>query len=42
MSRAIANQLFVAFLGRSVDNQWLSATGNLIASAPNIHTTLGM
>jgi hypothetical protein len=42
MSRAIANQLFVAFLGRSVDNQWLSATGNLIASAPSIHTTLGM
>ena len=42
MSRAIANQLFVAFLGRPVDSQWLSATGNMITNAPGVQTTLGL
>lgn len=36
MSNAIANQLFLAYLGRPADTQWRNATGNLLnGSAPS-------
>lgn len=32
MSKAVANQMFVTFLGRPVDAQWLSSTGDLLGA----------